>query len=55
MTPEGRHGEELGVNAAIATGHWGIMGTGYFRPDTPPWKDDGQCAWVEGLNRRILA
>jgi len=55
MTPEGRHGEELGVNAAIATGHWGVMCTGYFRPDTPPWKDDGQCGWVEGLNRRILA
>jgi len=54
VTPEGRHGEELGVNAAIATGHWGIMPTGYFRPDTPPWKENDQCGWVEGLNRRII-
>lgn len=54
MTPEGRRGEELGVNAAIATGHWGILVTGYFRPDTPPWKDDGQCGWVKGMNQRIL-
>jgi len=55
MTPEGRRGEELGVNAAIATGHWGIMISGYFRPDTPPWKDEGQCAWAEGLNKKVLA
>jgi hypothetical protein len=54
-TPEGRHSEELGVNAAIATGHWGIMVTGYFRPDTPQWQDDGQCGWVKGMNQRILA
>ena len=43
----------LGVNAAIATGHWGIMVTGYFRPDTPPWRDDGQCEWVEKVNKTI--
>ena len=55
MTPEGRRGEELGVNGAIATGHWGIMPTGYFRPDTPPWKDDGQCEWIERMNKKILA
>ncbi len=54
MTPEGRRGEEIGVNAAIATGHWGIMITGYFRPDTPPWKDNTQCEWAERLNKRIL-
>jgi hypothetical protein len=53
-TPEGRRGEELGVNAAIATAHWGIMLTGYFRPDTPPWRDSGQCEWVENVNKRIL-
>jgi hypothetical protein len=55
MTPEGRRGEEMGVNAAIATGHWGIMVTGYFRPDTPPWRDDGQCEWVEKVNKTISA
>ena len=54
-TPEGRRGEEVGVDAAIASGHWGIMLSGYFRPDTPVWKDDGQCAWAEKVNRRILA
>jgi hypothetical protein len=54
MTPEGRRGEEIGVNAAIATGHWGIMLSGYFRPDTPPWRDHAQCEWAESLNRRIL-
>lgn len=54
-TPEGREGEEMGVNAAIATGHWGVMLSGYFRPNTPVWKDDGQCDWARGLNRRILA
>jgi hypothetical protein len=55
MTPEGRRSEELGVNAAISTHHWGVMATGYFRPDTPAWKHDDQCHWVNGLNRRILA
>jgi len=55
LTAEGRRGEEFGVNLAIATGHWGIMISGYFRPDTPVWKNDGQCAWVSGLNRKILA
>jgi hypothetical protein len=54
-TPEGRRGEEMGVDAAIASGHWGVMLSGYFRPDTPVWKDDGQCAWAEKVNRRILA
>jgi hypothetical protein len=54
MTPEGRRGEELGVHAAIATGHWGIMISGYFRPDTPAWKDEGQCAWAHGLNAKVL-
>lgn len=55
MTPEGHWGEEAGVNGAIATGHWGIMITGYFRPNTIGWKDDGQCEWARKLNRRILA
>jgi hypothetical protein len=54
-TPEGRRGEEYGVNAAIATGHWGIMLSGYFRPDTPAWKNDSQCDWARGVNKRILA
>lgn len=54
MTPEGRWGEEIAVDAAISTGHWGITPTGYFRPNTPPWQDDDQCGWVRGLNRRIL-
>ena len=53
-TPEGQRGEELGVNAAIATGHWGIMPTGYFRPDTPSWANDRQCEWIQKLNRKIL-
>ena len=52
-TPEGREGEEYGVNAAIATGHWGIMISGYFRPNTPFWLDDSQSEWVRGVNRRI--
>ena len=52
-TPEGREGEEMGVNAAIATGHWGIMLSGYFRPNTPFWLDDSQSDWARGLNRRI--
>lgn len=54
-TPEGHEGEEAGVNAAIATGHWGVMLTGYFRPNTPDWKDDRQCDWARGVNARILA
>jgi hypothetical protein len=54
-TPEGRRSEELGVDGAIVTKHWGIMGTGYFRPDTPSWSDAGQCAWINGLNKKILA
>lgn len=53
-TPQGRWGEEIGVEAAIATGHWGTLPTGYFRPNTPVWYDEDQCAWVAGLNRRIL-
>lgn len=52
-TPEGREGEEFGVNAAIATGHWGIMISGYFRPNTPFWLDDSQADWIRGVNRRI--
>jgi hypothetical protein len=54
-TAEGREGEEFGINAAIATGHWGVMLSGYFRPNTPVWKDDGQCEWARGMNARILA
>jgi hypothetical protein len=54
MTPEGRWGEEAGVNGAISTGHWGIMISGYFRPNTPPWRDDEQCEWVRRINTRIL-
>ena len=54
-TPDGRWGEETGVNAAIETGHWGIMISGYFRPNTPVWNDDGQSDWIRNLNRRILA
>lgn len=53
-TPEGREGEEFGINAAIATGHWGVMLSGYFRPNTPVWKDEGQCRWACGVNARIL-
>ena len=55
MTPDGRWGEETAVNAAIETGHWGIVPTCHFRPNTPiPWYDDSQCEWIRGLNRRIL-
>ena len=54
-TPEGRWGEEVCVDAAIATGHWGIIVSGYFRPNTPVWHDDDQCDWMRGLSRRILA
>jgi hypothetical protein len=53
-TPEGREGEEMGVNAAIATGHWGVMISGYFRPNTPFWMDDSQSDWARRVNRRIL-
>lgn len=56
MTPDGRWGEEIGVNAAIAHGYWGILPTGYFRPNTPiPWYDDSQCDWIAGQNRHILS
>ena len=51
---EGRRGEEIGVNAAIASQHWGIMPTGYFRPDTPTWRDEKQCSWIGSLNQKIL-
>jgi hypothetical protein len=54
-TPEGHKGEEMGVDAAIATHHWGVMPTGYFRPDTPQWKDDMQCNWIRKVNQKILA
>jgi hypothetical protein len=55
MTPEGRWGEEIGVDAAIAHGYWGILPTGYFRPNTPVvWYDDSQCDWIAGQNKRIL-
>jgi hypothetical protein len=54
-TAEGREGEEFGVKAAIATGHWGIMLSGYFRPNTPVWKDEGQCQWARDVNARILS
>jgi hypothetical protein len=52
-TAEGREAEEFGVKAAIATGHWGIMISGYFRPNTPFWLDESQCDWIRGLNHRI--
>jgi hypothetical protein len=55
MTPDGRWGEEAGVNAAIETGHWGIIPTGYFRPNTPlVWYDESQCEWIGDMNQRIL-
>jgi len=55
MSPEGRWGEELVANAAINAGYWGVMPTGYFRPNTPlGWYDDGQCEWIRNLNRKIL-
>ena len=54
-TPEGRWGEEIAVNSAIAHGYWGILPTGYFRPNTPlVWYNDSQCEWIAGLNLRIL-
>ena len=52
--PEGRWSEELAVDCAIATNHWGILPTGYFRPNTPVWHDDAQCDWILSLNRRII-
>lgn len=52
--PAGRYSEELAVDIAIATGHWGMLPTGYFRPNTPVWHDASQCAWVRGLNERVL-
>lgn len=55
MTLEGHWGEEIGVDAAIAHGYWGILPTGYFRPNTPlVWHDDSQCEWIAEQNRRIL-
>lgn len=54
MMPEGRDGEEVFVNTAIATGHWGILPTGYTRPDTLTWHDPSQIEWVQRMNRRIL-
>jgi hypothetical protein len=54
MTKEGRSGEEEGVNAAIATGHWGILLSGYFRPDTLPWHDESQIEWARRVNGLIL-
>jgi hypothetical protein len=55
MLPEGRYSEEFAVNIAIQRGVWGILTTGYFRPNTPlAWHDDSQCDWIAGLNRRIL-
>lgn len=53
--PEGRYSEEQGVRLALETGHWGILPTGYFRPNTLVWHEDDQCEWVKGLNDRILA
>ena len=53
-TPEARRGEEYGVDAAIATGHWGIIPTAYFRPDTPVWTDERQSDWIRRINKRIL-
>ncbi|MCW5982031.1 MAG: hypothetical protein KIT09_28355 [Bryobacteraceae bacterium] len=55
MTPEGRSDEEAFVDFAIATGHWGILPTGYTRPDTLTWHDASQIEWLKGVNRRILA
>lgn len=54
MMPEGREGEELFVNTAIATGHWGVLPTGYTRPDTLTWHEPSQIEWVRRMNRRIL-
>ncbi|NLX04381.1 MAG: hypothetical protein GXY33_04470 [Phycisphaerae bacterium] len=55
MSHEGRWGEELAANAAVEAGYWGVLPTGYFRPNTPlGWYDDGQCEWILNLNRRIL-
>jgi hypothetical protein len=47
-------GEEVFVNTAIATGHWGILPTGYMRPDTLTWHDPSQIEWVQRMNRCIL-
>jgi len=54
MMPEGREGEELFVNNAIKTGHWGILPTGYTRPDNLTWHDESQIEWLKSMNRRIL-
>ncbi len=54
MGPEGRWGEELVANAAVKAGYWGVLPTGFFRPNTPlTWYDDGQCEWILNLNRMI--
>ena len=52
-TPEGRFSEELAVRTAVAADYWGVLVSGYFRPDTPVWHNEGQCEWVRGLNRLI--
>jgi hypothetical protein len=54
MGPEGRWGEELVATAAVKAGYWGVLPTGFFRPNTPlTWYDDGQCEWILNLNRTI--
>jgi hypothetical protein len=55
QTAAGRWVFGTAVEQAISTGHWGIMPTGYFRPNTPGWHDDRQCAYVRQLNDRILS
>jgi hypothetical protein len=54
MTKQGREGEEMFINAAIRTGHWGVLPTGYTRPDNLTWHNEGQIDWLRGVNRRIL-
>jgi len=54
MTAEGRADEEAFSGYAIATGHWGILPTGYTRPDNLTWHDESQIAWLQRQNRRIL-
>ena len=54
QTAAGRWVFQTAVEEATANNHWGIMPTGYFRPNTPGWADERQCAFVRTLNQRIL-
>jgi len=50
----GRWITQNAVHTAIEEGYWGMLPTGYFKPDEPAWLEEPQRTYMTELNEHIL-